>query len=257
MKSFDEFIEIIRRLRAPDGCPWDKEQTFKTLTPHIIEEAYEVVHAIQEDSYEDLKEELGDMLLHVVMLSNMAEEENIFSITDVIAHVSEKMINRHPHVFGDKTADTVDEVWKNWEEIKKQEKSGSPLNSIPKHFPALMQAEKIQKKVARIGFDWPNVNGTIEKLEEEIHEVKQELLAPNTDREKLEEEVGDMLFALVNILRKMKLNPEEALSKANQKFIKRFNTAFSLSENNNQYFSELSLDEMNQLWEQAKAMEEA
>jgi ATP diphosphatase len=255
LKSFDEFIETIRALRAPDGCPWDKEQTFKTLTPHIIEEAYEVVDAIQNDAHQDLKEELGDMLLHVVMLSNMAEEESLFNIGDVVQAITDKMINRHPHVFGDKKADSVEEVWDNWEAIKKKEKSGSPLNSIPMHFPALMQAEKIQKKVARLGFDWPNIEGSIDKLQEEIQEVKEELEAPNPNKERVEEEVGDMLFSLVNILRKMKLNPEEALANCNKKFIKRFNKAFDLSEKNSETFSDLSLDRMTEYWEEAKQSE--
>ena len=251
MSSFEELIDIVKALRSPNGCPWDKEQTLKTLTPYILEEAYELVDAIENGSMNDVKEELGDALLHVVMLSNIAEEEKSFTVYDVADHVGKKMIHRHPHVFGDTKVSSVDDVWKNWEALKKLEKAPtlSAMDTIPKHFPALLQAHKIQKRASRLGFDWPDQTGALDKLQEEIQEF---VNVPKTDKVSLEDEAGDLLFTLVNILRKESINPEEALRKANQKFIARFNGMEKIATQNNVVFEALSLEEKETLWQQAK-----
>ena len=251
MKRFEKLVSIIKALRAPDGCPWDKEQTFKTLTPHIIEEAYELVDAIESDDFSHIKEELGDVLLHVVMISNMAEEQSKFDIYDVAETVTNKMITRHPHVFGDTKVDSVDDAWKNWEAIKKTEKeTKSIMTSIPNQLPALLQAYKIQKKASRVGFDWPSFKGPIDKIKEEIDELEVEINANNID--KIKNEAGDILFALVNILRKCDINPEEALQRTNKTFKNRFQHMEESAKNSKQTFSDLSLEQQEQLWDQAK-----
>ena len=250
MKLFDDLVTIVKRLRADDGCPWDKAQAFQSLTPYIIEEAYELVDSMKATSFPDLKEELGDVLLHVVMLSNMAEEEGEFGVEDVIQDVSDKMIRRHPHVFGDKKAASVDEVWQHWESIKKQEKQGSPFSSIPNTFPALMKSMKVQKKAARLGFDWPNLDGPIEKLTEEVNELKQ--ASDSLSQEEVEDEMGDVLFSIVNIARKLKVNPEEALQRSVTKFMTRFELMLEGAEKTDVDFSSLSLEEMEVLWKKAK-----
>lgn len=250
MKLFDELVTIVKRLRADDGCPWDKAQTFQSLTPYIIEEAYELVDCMKSQSYPDLKEELGDVLLHVVMLANMAEEEGAFGVKDVIQDVSDKMVRRHPHVFGDETAESVDDVWKHWESIKKQEKKGSPFSSIPTTFPALMKSFKVQKKAARMGFDWPSLDGPVEKLKEEVDELKQ--ASETASDEEIEDEMGDVLFSIVNIARKLKVNPEEALQRSVKKFMSRFELMLAESEKQNTEFSSLNLDDMEVLWKKAK-----
>lgn len=251
MSSIEELIKIVKTLRSPKGCPWDKEQTLKTLTPYILEEAYELVDAIENGLPEDIKEELGDALLHVVMLSEIAEDENLFTLHDVATHVSNKMIHRHPHVFGKTKVANVDDVWKNWESLKQQEKDPnlSAMATIPKHLPALLQAHKIQKRAARLGFDWPDQYGSFEKLKEEIGEF---IEAKNTSSEEKEEEAGDLLFALVNILRKENINPEEVLRKCNQKFISRFNMMEKSAKESNLNFEKLSLNEKEELWIEAK-----
>jgi len=251
--NFQKFIDIIKKLRAPDGCPWDKEQTFESLTPHIIEEAYELKEAMVGDSPDLLKEELGDVLLHVVMLANMAEEQKWFNISDVIEIVTEKMIRRHPHVFGDTKVNSVDDVWTNWEQIKSQEKSNvgkSILNSVPISLPALMEANKLQKKAARQGFDWDKIEDAMAKLDEEIQEMKEHINTPNS--EKLKDEAGDTLFALVNVFRKLGIDPEEALKNTNKKFKKRFQHIESEAEKDGKKLTEMSLEEMDTHWEAAK-----
>lgn len=249
MSSFEELIGIVKTLRGPNGCPWDKEQTLQSLTPYILEEAYELVDAIESGSVKDIQEELGDALLHVVMLSNIAEEQQAFNVYDVADHVSKKMIHRHPHVFGDTKVDNVDDVWKNWETLKKEEKDPnlSAMATIPNHLPALLQAHKIQKRASRLGFDWPDQEGAFDKLKEEI----QEFLESQTNANK-EEEAGDLLFSLVNILRKENINPEEALRKCNKKFIHRFDHMEKSAKAQNKSFEKLSLEEKEALWENAK-----
>lgn len=255
MQKFDEFIQIVKRLRAPDGCPWDKEQTYASLTPHIVEEAYELVEAMEAENYPLLKEELGDVLLHVVMLANMAEENHQFSVADVVAEVADKMIRRHPHVFGDKKADTVDEVWQNWDAVKATEannKGKSPFDSIPKHFPALLKASKVQKKASRLGYDWKNIDGPLRKLDEELNELLDEYRASEPDQARIEDEAGDLLFVVTNLIRKMGVNPEDALRRSNDKFVSRMEKVLALADDQQLRLSELSDAEMDALWIRAK-----
>jgi tetrapyrrole methylase family protein / MazG family protein len=256
MKSIQKLIEIVKKLRAPGGCIWDRKQTLQSLTPHIIEEAYELVHAIKTNNYDHIKEELGDVLLHVVMLSNIAEDKKAFNIEDVAEDVSEKMIRRHPHVFGDTKVKTVDDVLSNWDKIKTKEKAKEnqySLDSVPKHFPALLQAEKIQRVASKIGFDWPDIKGPIKKVFEEIKEIKAEYKKKETnDKHNLKEEFGDLLFSIVNISRKLDINPEEALALSNQKFIKRFTYMEKKAEKTKTPLSTMDLNELDNLWNKAK-----
>ena len=255
MSSFEDLIKTVKALRAPDGCPWDKEQTFKTLTPYILEEAYELVDAIENGTMNDIKEELGDALLHVVMLSNIAEEENHFSVYDVADYENKKMIHRHPHVFGDTKVESVDDVWKNWESLKKEEKadSASIMATIPKNLPALLQASKLQKRASRVGFDWPDMVGPFDKIKEEVAELED--AHKKQDRQNLEEEAGDVLFAIVNVLHKLKINPEEALRHTNQKFISRFKHMEKECSESKTDISTRSLDQQEELWQNAKQQE--
>jgi len=212
VNSFLELLEIVRRLRAPDGCPWDREQTFRSLTPHIIEEAYELVEAIEADDFSHMKEEMGDVLLHVVMLAAMAEEEGRFSVDDVARDVSEKMVRRHPHVFGDKKLDTVDEVWDQWDLIKKEEKDKTLSESVPKGLPALLQASKVQKKVSRLGHDWGDVGGDFDVVGEKLLGIRAVLESDQRDVDALESEFGAVFFGLVQIAREMGVDPEASLN---------------------------------------------
>ncbi|MBG91242.1 MAG: nucleoside triphosphate pyrophosphohydrolase [Actinobacteria bacterium] len=256
MKPLQRLVDVIKRLRAPGGCPWDQEQTFESLTPHIIEEAYELVDTMKSRDFSHLKEELGDVLLHVVMLSNMAEEEQQFTFEEVATAVTDKMIQRHPHVFGDTQVSGVDEVWSNWEQIKRNEKpNDSLMDSIPHSLPALMQATKIQKRAARVGFDWDDITPALDKITEEVSELKAELQARPDDIDGHHNEAGDILFAVVNVVRKLGLDAETALLNTNQKFKRRFNQMEELAQNQDQSLSELDLDQMDALWERAKALE--
>jgi MazG family protein len=252
LKSVKKLVGIIKRLRAKDGCPWDREQTFKSLTGYIIEEAYELVEALENGDLSEIKEELGDVLLHVVMLSNMADEEKAFNIEDVAELVSEKMIRRHPHVFGDVKIDTANGVKKNWEKIKQKEGKKHILDSIPKNLPALMQALQIQRRVERVGFDWPNLDGPTDKIVEEIKETREEFEKENPDKEKVTEEFGDILFSMVNLARKMDVDPEKALNVSSRKFIKRFQKVEQKSINQGKNISDMSLGEIDNLWEESK-----
>jgi MazG family protein len=258
----EQLREIIARLRAPGGCPWDREQTAESLSPSLIEEAYEVVDAIERGDIRDIEEELGDLLINILMQAEIASEKKVFTIDTVAASASEKLVRRHPHVFADSTAATSDEVLTQWEEIKRAERlakgSGgdeaeSLLNGVARAFPALVRAQKIQKKAAKAGFDWEHPKDVIEKIREEITEVEEEL--PSADRagskERLAEEVGDLLFAVVNLSRALSIDAESALRSATAKFEKRFRF-MERSVPGAKAFKDLSLDEMNALWEQAK-----
>jgi len=258
LSKFQEFIDVVRKLRAPDGCPWDKEQTHDTLRQYLIEEAYELVEAIEENDDELIKEELGDVLLQVILHSVIAEETTRFSIEDVLTKISEKMIRRHPHVFGDVEANTPEQVLKNWDQIKKAEKAQKPqketgnslLNSVPKHLPALMRTEKLQKRAARHGFDWPDVSGALNKLKEEIAEMEDAI--KNNHSENIKEEVGDLIFSVVNVARKLDIQAEDALQQTNKKFIKRFNYIEEKIESFNKQMKDCSLEELDKFWEEAK-----
>jgi len=248
-KAIDELIEIMDRLLGPEGCPWDKEQTHETLIRYLIEECYEVIEAINNQDMHKLREELGDLLLQVVFHANLAQREGYFDFSDVAAGVSQKMINRHPHVFGDagrlKTGDEVMEVWEGY---KREEGKKRLLEGIPPFLPALMRAEKIQEKAAQVGFDWPSVDGAVDKFREEVDEFCQ-----TVDKEGEIEEFGDILFALVNIARFKSIEPEQALQKTNDKFTRRFNYIEDRLSQKGQKFNDLRLEEMDAIWEEAKS----
>lgn len=252
MRKFQDFVEIIEILRGPNGCPWDREQTLESLKPYLLEEAYEVMEAM-DDGGNNLKGELGDLLLQIVFQSSISKEKNEFTVDDVIDSICEKMIRRHPHVFGDLSNDiTTDEVLVNWEEIKSKEKEHeerkSILDGIPKGLPALSRAEKIQKKVSKEGFDWNNIKDVLGKVKEEIIELEDEINLNNY--EKMEEELGDLYFSIVNLSRHLKINSELALNKANKKFEKRFRYV-----EKNCNLKESSLEKMEELWKEAKELE--
>ena len=217
------------RLRAPDGCPWDREQTFDTIKQHTLEETYEVFDAIERRAWPDLKDELGDLLLQVLFYAQMASEAGYFSISDVAANLNAKLIRRHPHIFAGVEATDADAVLRNWEQIKRAEKQSSGtthdsmLDDIPRTMPAMLEAGKLGSKAAKIGFDWPNADGLFDKLQEEIAELQAELApaAPSTPTA-AEEELGDLLFTAVNLARHLKIDPESALRASNAKFRRRF-----------------------------------
>lgn len=253
----DRLLAVMARLRGPDGCPWDKEQDHQSLQPYMLEEAYEVVDAIASGDTDRLVEELGDVLLQVVFHSQLGREAGRFTMEDVIRRVTDKMIRRHPHVFGDvKVADTA-AVLKNWEAIKEQEaaETGAPppslLAGIPRHLPALMEAEKIQRRAARVGFEWPDVTGALEKVQEEWREVSEAREAGDPVR--LRQEWGDLLFALVNVARYLGIDSELALKEANRKFRTRFTQMEAKAHAQGRKLQDMTLEEMDALWDEAKA----
>ena len=257
-KDFAKLREIIATLRGPNGCPWDKKQTHQSLKKYLIEEAYEVIEAIEERDYDHLIEELGDVLLQVLLHAQIGEDDGYFKIEDVIEGLAEKMVRRHPHVFGgSRTAETAEEVVKNWEEIKEEEKgirTKSILDEIGLSLPNLIRAFELQKKAAKVGFDWPDVTGAWEKVKEEIVEFEREM-QNGGHAEKSAGEFGDILFALVNVARYYKINPDEALFMTNQKFIHRFHFIEEKVRESGREFAEYTLDELDSFWEAAKKSE--
>ncbi len=247
VKNLAELINTMNQLLSPQGCPWDREQTHKTLTRHLLEESYEVIDAINNNDMRQLQEELGDVLLQVVFHAALAEREGFFGLADVIETVNHKMINRHPHVFGDLNLSTSSEVLDHWEGFKKKEGKKKILEGIPAILPALLRATKIQEKAAQVGFDFPEFKGAKDKLEEEILELSRAA----DDMEALEE-LGDVLFSLVNIARLKCLEPEKALQISNDKFSRRFNYIEESLIKMQKEFKETSLEELDQLWEEAK-----
>lgn len=249
--SFRRLVEIMSRLRSEDGCPWDRAQTHQSIAHNLIEEAYELYDAIMKADDDAMKEELGDLLLQVVFHSQMASERNAFDIDQVCSAIVEKLIRRHPHVFGSARADTPQEVLSQWEELKKWEyKGGHPLDRIPAAMPALLYALNLQKKAARLGFDWEDEQGVLEKLEEELGELRESIDAG--DRQKIEEELGDMLFSLVNLARHLNVDPEAALKKMSYKFRDRVKYVEKLAERQGQKLADMTIDEIDELWEKAK-----
>ena len=261
-KNFDELVAVMARLRAPGGCPWDREQTYESLAPYLLEEAFETFDAIQEASEgktENLREELGDLLLQIIFHSQIAEERKDFTIEDVCETISRKMILRHPHVFGDKNFDTANDVLQNWDELKKAEREitkkedktkDSILDEVPLAFPALIEANKLTGKAAKVGFDWENAAQIFEKFDEEINELKD---AVSKDESKnIEEEIGDLLFVVVNLARKLDVEPETALKKTNRKFRQRFKFIEKELDSNGKSFEKSNLQEMDALWNKAK-----
>ena len=258
--GLSELIKIMKKLRSPGGCPWDREQTAASLAPYIIEEAYEVVGAIDSGNWDHIKEELGDLLFQVVFVSQLAAERSEFDISDVIKGSSEKMIRRHPHVFAGETADTSGEVLSRWAQIKKMEKDEekgatkeSALSGVPEHFPALLRAHKLTEKAAKVGFDWENLGQVMAKVSEELGEFKEAL--EKKDVRAMEDELGDLIFALVNVGRFIEVNPEEALRKTIGRFVSRFHHIESKLEEEGKQLAEAPLEEMERLWEEAKGEE--
>jgi nucleoside triphosphate diphosphatase len=256
--KFEEFVEIVKRLRKE--CPWDREQTNDSIKAATIEEAYEVVEAIDNKDYEELKKELGDLLLHVIFHSTIAEESNHFKLENVIDSIQEKLIRRHPHVFGNVEVNGAEEVKKNWEEIKLTEGRKSVVDGVPVSLPSLQRAHRLQEKVSKIGFDWENKEDVWKKVIEEIdemHEIenlKSQILNLKDEKinEKLESEIGDVFFALVNYSRFLGINPENALRRTNEKFIKRFNYVEKKVLESGKSMSESNLKEMDVYWEESK-----
>lgn len=250
--SFESFAEIIAHLRAPDGCPWDREQTHETLRKHLLEESYEAISAIDSGDFADMREEFGDLLLQVVLQSQIANEEGQFNVNQVVHGIHSKIVRRHPHVFGDLELDGVDGVLANWEKLKEKERGKKKdgkglLDGVPVSLPALSQAQEYQDRAARVGFDWPEIEGVLDKIAEEIGEIKK----AETDFE-LASEIGDLLFALVNLARWKKVDAESALRGTNIKFKKRFGYVEQGAKKQGRNLSELTLDEMELLWQEAK-----
>ena len=247
-KAIDELIQVMDRLLGPQGCPWDREQTHESLIRYLIEESYEVIEAINENDMHKLREELGDLLLQVVFHAALAQREGHFDFSDVAQSVSTKMVLRHPHVFGDaKQLQTGDEVMEVWDGFKRREGQQNLLGGIPKILPALMRAEKIQEKAARVGFDWPTVDGALEKVREEIEE-----LGRAENEAEVQEEWGDIFFALVNVARMKNIEPEQALQACNDKFTRRFNYIEDKITQAGQDFADLNLEEIYVLWDESK-----
>ena len=250
-KAFVKFVKIMEKLRSPEGCPWDRKQTEKSLVSYVLEEAYEVVDAIESEDPEKLKEELGDLLLQIVFLSQIAREKDLFDICDVISVISEKMISRHPHVFGNEKLSTPEEVLDRWDSFKKKERK-SLLEGIPRSAPALLESFQIGTRVSRVGFDWKDSWSAFEKVKEELQELEEVIKEGN--REKIEEEIGDLLFSIVNVARLEGINPENALKKTNKKFKERFAEIEKKAEKEGRRLEDMSLEEMDSVWEKAKEL---
>jgi tetrapyrrole methylase family protein/MazG family protein len=253
----DNLVNIMQKLRSKEGCPWDKKQTHQSLKPYLIEECYEVLEAIEEEDVDLLEEELGDLLLQIVFHCEIARESGYFDIKDVITGICQKLIRRHPHVFGDISVDTTDKVLENWEEIKRQEKDEKSytesLMRIPKHLPALMKSYKVQAKAAKVGFDWDSIDGAMEKVKEEFQELINVFKTEKQDE--IKEEIGDLLFAIVNVARFLKVRPELALNETIEKFIRRFEYIERAANRNGQNLEDMNLQEMDILWNEAKKMD--
>src|ERR1700720_4583079 len=250
--SFAKLCDIVAKLRAPGGCPWDREQTHESLLPATIEEAYEVAEAARSKNEAHFQEELGDLLLLVVMHAEIARESGQFNIDKVIAEITEKLVRRHPHVFGESNARDAGAVLKQWEAIKREEKKSDQhyLASLPTALPALMRAQKAQSKVARVNFDWTELRDVIAKVEEELRELKH--VIESEDRQAIEDEVGDLFFAVVNLARKSKLDAETALQSATDKFVRRFNLLEDELKARGKKLGDVDLAELDQIWNEIK-----
>ena len=257
--SFTELVEVMARLRAPNGCPWDREQTHATLKPYLLEETYEALEAIDIGDDDELCKELGDVLLQVVFHAQIAAEENRFGIEEVARAIVDKLIRRHPHVFADVEVDGSEQVLQNWEQIKKQERqeqgeaTPSLLDGIPKQLPALMRAQRMQARVSRQGFDWDQIEGPLDKVEEEFAELRQAWASGETPA--IEDEFGDLLFALVNTGRFLNVDPEQSLRQSTDKFERRFRALEEAVRTSGREISALSLQELDAIWDEIKARE--
>jgi len=258
-EKFEMLVQVMSRLRAPGGCPWDRKQSFDTLKSYLLEETYEVLDAIDARDWRGVAEELGDLLLQPVFLAEIAAEQGLFTISDALDAINEKLVRRHPHVFGNAVAETPEDVKQRWDEIKKHEKpagtSGdeSVLNGVPRNLPALVEAEKIGQKAASIGFEWPDIGGVMEKLQEEAAEL---VSAKETEtQEHIEHELGDVLFTIVNLARFLKVDPEQALRKTNGRFRKRFAHVEKEIAATRDTPAEISIERMEDFWQEAKRLE--
>jgi len=262
MQSIQQLIDIMRALRAPDsGCPWDLQQDFQSLIPYTIEEAYEVVDAIERHNIADLQVELGDLLFQIVFYSQLAEEQNHFSFDDVAQVISDKLTRRHPHVFAGSKVIDAEQQTKEWEKIKQQERAAkadkagislSILDDVSRTLPSLMRAEKLQKRAAKEGFDWPDINDVMFKVKEEINEVQQELDADERDVLKIEDEIGDLFFSCINLSRHAGLDAEQCVRKANLKFEQRFRALEKIADVQGRAINDMSLVELEDLWQKVK-----
>jgi tetrapyrrole methylase family protein/MazG family protein len=254
MSLFQDLIELMRKLRSKDGCPWDKEQSHASLKPHLVEETYEVIDAIDSGDPDKIKEELADLFFHIIFHCQIAQENGAFDIGSVMALCLDKMTRRHPHVFGDASAATSEEVLRQWDEIKKKEKGNeerkSVVDGLPKHLPALQKAQKLQKKVAKVGFDWTNIQDVIAKVDEELGEVKEAI--QENKPENIEEEVGDLLFSVVNLARFLKLDTENVLHKTIYKFVDRFKMVETELASMGKDIEKCTLEEMDTVWNKVK-----
>ena len=253
--NIQDLVDIIRVLRAPGGCPWDAKQTHESIKKNLIEETYEVIEAINKDDKALLCEELGDLMMQIVLHSQMETEAGVFNFNDVADGVCKKLVERHPHVFGEVTVNSVEDVLTNWDAIKKKTKgqktTADSMFSVPRELPALMRATKLQKKAADIGFDWPDVSGALDKLEEEIAELRAAIA--NNDKANVNEELGDILFSAVNVSRFVKVDAEESLTAASDKFLARFTQVEELANERNIDMMNSSLEELDALWGEVKA----
>lgn len=287
-ERFERAVAIMERLRAPGGCPWDREQTFDSIKPYTLEETYEVIEAIENRDWNELSGELGDLLLQVLFYAEMAKEQGTFSVDDVLDRLSKKLVDRHPHVFGDAKADTSADVKRNWEALKVEERkkragseaaaaTASVLAGISSAMPAMLEASKISSRAAQVGFDWPDIEGLFEKLDEETKELREQLKEsaepvrpqgrgvagagrqtfPDDLRERVEEEVGDLFFVLVNLARYLSVDPESALRKTNRKFKRRFRKMEQRLAENGRSAEQAGMEELEALWQQAKREERA
>ncbi len=270
-KDIQDLIAIMARLRAPEiGCPWDLKQDFRSIAPYTIEEAYEVADAIERGDFDDLKDELGDLLLQVVFHAQMASEESRFAFGDVVEAITTKLIRRHPHIFGNLDLADAAAVKERWDEIKAEEKAERAakraangeaagqhglLSDVPVALPALTRAEKLQSRAGKVGFDWNDPRAVLDKIREEIGEIEHELAAPERSAERVEDEIGDLLFAVANLARHLKVEPETALMRANAKFVRRFGHIETSLQARDRGLEDATLDEMEALWEEAKGNE--
>ena len=246
--SIEDLLDVMSELR--NKCPWDQKQTFDTLKKLTIEETYELVDAIDKKKYDDIKDELGDLLLHIIFYSKIASENKKFNFNDVLNSLIEKLIYRHPHIYGDIKVSSIDEVKKNWERLKVKDKNKGILSGVPNHLPSLIKAHRVQDKVASIGFDFPNVKDTVNKIKEEFEEFNSALLSQN--KSEIEDEFGDILFSLINYSRHIGIDSDESLKKSIQKFIDRFNKVEKILKSKNLDFDNCSNEELNNFWNDVK-----
>jgi len=255
LNEFQTLVEVVAQLRGPNGCPWDKEQNQKSLTQYVLEEAFELAEAIESGNQKEICEELGDYLFQVILQAQVATDEKHFEISDVIKGITNKLIERHPHVFSDTKVKNSEDVWRNWHSMKNKEaaKKQKPLFSYPRNLPALQAAHKIGRKTEGFRFDWKETQEVIEKVKEELQETIEAI--ENKNKKEIEHEIGDLLFSIAQLARHEDLDPEAALREANRRFERRFTTVLSLSGKHQEEFAKLTPQEMNDLWIQAKKLE--